>query len=277
MRVHHLNCGTMCPVGRRLIGANGGLLSRARLVAHCLLVELPSDGLLLVDTGFGFGDIEKPSRLGSARHLLSPVLDPLETALHQVEQLGFHPSDVRHIAITHLDIDHAGGLSDFPQARVHIMRAEHQDATSPQNRADAARYRAAQWAHGADFRLYDPRGEAWFGFEAVRELEGLPPEILMVPLTGHSRGHAGVAIDTGDGWLLHAGDAYFHRGEMDTREPYCPPGLQLAQKATGTDDVARLWNQRRLRALRREHGHEIEIICAHDPVELSRHRLNAAQ
>ena len=37
----------------------------------------------------------------------------------------------------------------------------------------------------------------------------------MVPLPGHTLGHAGVAIDTPDGWLLNAGDAYFYRHEMD--------------------------------------------------------------
>jgi glyoxylase-like metal-dependent hydrolase (beta-lactamase superfamily II) len=55
------------------------------------------------------------------------------------------------------------------------------------------------------------------GFEAVRDLDGLPPEILLVPLAGHTWGHSAVAIDTGDGWLLHAGDAYFFRGESAGR------------------------------------------------------------
>ena len=31
---------------------------------------------------------------------------------------------VRHILLTHLDFDHAGGLEDFPRARVHVMQAE---------------------------------------------------------------------------------------------------------------------------------------------------------
>lgn len=45
----------------------------------------------------------------------------------------------------------------------------------------------------------------------MRRLTGLPPEILALPLPGHSRGHAAIAVDTGHGWLVHAGDAYFHR------------------------------------------------------------------
>jgi glyoxylase-like metal-dependent hydrolase (beta-lactamase superfamily II) len=37
---------------------------------------------------------------------------------HQVQRLGFDPRDVRHIVLTHLDFDHAGGLDDFPHATV---------------------------------------------------------------------------------------------------------------------------------------------------------------
>lgn len=64
MRIHHLNCATMCPYGARLIQGQGGLFSRAYLVCRCLLVET-DQGLTLVDTGLGLGDIAGPKRLGS--------------------------------------------------------------------------------------------------------------------------------------------------------------------------------------------------------------------
>ena len=54
-------------------------------------------------------------------------------------------------------------------------------------------------------------GEPWMGVPAVRQLEGLPTEILALQMSGHSRGRAAIAVDTGHGWLVHAGDAYFHR------------------------------------------------------------------
>ena len=56
MRVHHLNCGTLCPHGRRLLAGEGGLLEPATVVCHCLLIET-DDGLVLVDTGFGVEDL----------------------------------------------------------------------------------------------------------------------------------------------------------------------------------------------------------------------------
>jgi hypothetical protein len=53
--------------------------------------------------------------------------------------------------------------------------------------------------------LYDDTGERWYEWPAIR----LPfaPEMWLVPLFGHTRGHCGVAIQMGSGWLFHVGDA----------------------------------------------------------------------
>ncbi len=64
MKIHHLNCGTCCPLGGRLFdGTSHGIL-RGHIVCHCLLVE-SSAGLILVDTGFGRGDVARPDRLSA--------------------------------------------------------------------------------------------------------------------------------------------------------------------------------------------------------------------
>lgn len=264
MRVHHLNCGTMCPRAGPLVNALG------RLVCHCLLVETEA-GLVLVDTGWGTEDVRDPERrLGRGLPLLlRPALDPSETALRQIEGLGFRAQDVRHVIVTHLDPDHAGGLSDFPWATVHLLEDELRAVTSPRRPNEWLRYRKAQWAHGPRWRRYRPGGAPWFGFESVRDLEGLPPEVLLVPLVGHTRGHTGVAVDTGQGWLLHAGDAYFHERELRRGALGSTPGLALMQLLDDVDSRARLRNQERLRALARDHGGEVRIFCAHDPIELA--------
>jgi glyoxylase-like metal-dependent hydrolase (beta-lactamase superfamily II) len=45
--------------------------------------------------------------------------DPEETAVKRVERLGYAAEDVKHVALTRLHFDHAGGLPDSPQAKVH--------------------------------------------------------------------------------------------------------------------------------------------------------------
>ena len=51
-----------------------------------------------------------------------------ETAAHQIAALGYSLDEVRHIVLTHLDLDHAGGMADFPRAQVHVLAAEHNAA-----------------------------------------------------------------------------------------------------------------------------------------------------
>jgi glyoxylase-like metal-dependent hydrolase (beta-lactamase superfamily II) len=270
MRIHHLSCGSLCPHGGRLIGGEGGPLSRADVICHCLLIE-SGDGLVLVDTGFGSGDARNPAQLGQPfRALLSPRPRLEETALAQVEALGFAATDVRHIVATHLDPDHAGGLPDFPQAEVHVFAPELAAALHPRLN-ERARYRRAHIAHGPRWVEHrsEAGGERWFGFESMRILPGLDVEVALIPLIGHSRGHTGVAVKDGERWLLHCGDAYFNHQQCAT-PPSCPPGMALFQRVLAADHGARTANTERLRELAAAHGDEVSLFCAHDPHELAR-------
>jgi len=268
MHIHHLNCGCMCPLGGALFdGFSQGLT--AQLVCHCLLIET-NQGLVLVDTGFGLQDVQSPySRLSPFFvHLNNIQFERKYTAIAQIEQLGFSKSDVRHIVLTHLDFDHAGGLEDFPEATVHVMQSEKEATQDRHGFVSSGRYRPKQWDEVKRWKFYMPGGEPWLGFEAVRDLAGLPPEILLIPLAGHTRGHAGVAIATGGGWLLHAGDAYFYRHEMDAANRHCTPGLQAYQWLMEVDREARLQNQDRLYALSCDRSSDVRMFCSHDAQEL---------
>jgi len=272
MRIRHLNCISTCPLGGALMDGHSHSL-HGRLSCHCLLVEAATS-LVLIDTGFGLQDVANPrSRLSRFfLTLLAPEFRIELTAVRQIAALGYDPRDVRHIVLTHLDFDHAGGLDDFPHATVHMLQVERDVAVSQRSLLDRMRYRPQQWSTRANWRTYSSRvGERWYGFDGVRDLAGLPPEILLVPLPGHTFGHAGVAVEkTGGQWLLQAGDAYFYHAEMDLERPRCTPGLRFYQWLMQQDGPARRANQQRLRALKREHGRAVQIISSHDVEEFER-------
>ena len=277
MRVHHLNCGCMCPLGGALFdGLSRGLT--ACLVCHCLLIETDANGLVLVDTGFGRRDVAQPERLSAFfRYFNNIKLENRYTALDQIERLGFKASDVRHILLTHLDFDHAGGLQDFPAARVHLMREEVDVARASRGWLGQRRFCRPQWDGITGWELYAQGGENWFGFESVRAVLGAEQEdIYLVPLRGHTAGHAGVAVRSSDGWLLLAGDAYFYRGEVYQPERHCTPGLRLYQRMMDTDHQARVNNQDRLRRLSVTRGADLRIFCSHDAKELEQAQARLA-
>lgn len=263
MRVRHINCATMCPrIGGRFISGERG--NPALLVCHVLLIESEA-GLVLVDTGFGVEDCETPlRRLGPSVIAMGARFDERETALHQVRNLGHDEKEVTHIIVTHLDLDHAGGIPDFPNATVHVMTKEHTAAMQRKKLLERSRYRPAHWRHGPRWKLHETGGERWNGFESVRALEGTTDDVLLVPLEGHTRGHAGVAVRADAGWLLHCGDAYFHANEVLGGK--APAGLEIFQRTMAIDDGLRRHNRRRLRELAR--GGDVRVFCAHSPDEL---------
>ncbi|HEX7666205.1 MAG TPA: MBL fold metallo-hydrolase [Polyangiaceae bacterium] len=271
LRVHHVSCGTMCPFGKCFVEGHGSPFATARIHCHVLVVET-NDGILLVDTGIGAKDVLDRKRLGFEFNFVSrPTLDPAETAIARIEALGFRQADVRHLVSTHLDVDHAGGLPDFPDAAVHVLEAELHAALESKH----DRYRQPQFEHGPKWQTYGAGGETWMGFEAVRPLTGTGDDVLLIPLPGHTPGQAGVAVRGENGWILHAGDAYFSHLEM-LPKPKTPLGLAIFQRRLAFDNALRLKNQERLRALVRDRSSEVRVVSAHCPVELRR-ELERAQ
>ena len=259
VKVHHLNCGTMRP---RLAPA---------LVCHVLLVET-ARGLVLVDSGFGLEDVRDPAgRLGGTRRLTRPVLDPAETAVRQVEGIGHSPGDVTAIVMTHLDSDHVGGLADFPGAVVHVTTSELGAALGPRTRLERNRYRTAQRAHAPTLVEHSPAaGDGWRGFTAV-ELDGITPGLVLIALPGHTRGHAAVAVDAGDRWVLHAGDAFYHHGQVDGSGS-APATLRRMERAVAHDWDLVQANHARLAEVAAGDDPSLLLVNSHDAALLERAR-----
>ena len=267
-KIHHLHCGTMCPNCAPLFGQKG---LKANLICHCLLVETDK-GLVLVDTGFGTQDyLHTKQRLGNVIDWVGTIQNDLSlTAIAQIQQLGFKPSDVKHILVSHLDFDHAGGISDFPQATVHILASEY-NATQNLNFKNKIRYKPSQFKNHRYWNfLESSHGETWFNFERVQGFNIFNDEILMIPLLGHTEGHCGIAIKQNNNWLLFCGDAYYSHRQLDPKNKL--PALDMTERLFATDNIQRITTLRKIQSLAQSQP-EIEIICAHDPLELKRYFL----
>ncbi|MBE3066097.1 MAG: MBL fold metallo-hydrolase [Chloroflexi bacterium] len=176
-----------------------------RIGAVCLLVET-NQGLLLVDTGLGLHDYTRPTRMmRDFMKVLRAERDPELAIVRQLARMGYKPEEVGHIVLTHLHLDHAGGLPDFPHAQVHVYRREYEALQHPRKLLEVA-YNKPDFAHGPLWNIHELNGEKWYNFDAV-QLPGIEPEVWLVPLPGHTSGHCGVALQTETGWIFHCGDA----------------------------------------------------------------------
>jgi len=180
------------------------------------LVEHPTAGLILVDTGF-HGSIaagsgaERNRNLGPVGRVLarSVRMSPEQTVAAQLRARGIDPADLAVIVMTHLHFDHASGLADFPGATVLVAEPEWQSA---RGRGGALRgYSVAQLDPALNYRTFDfnapgavPRG----AFAQTVDVFG-DGSVTLASTPGHSSGHLSVILRLSSREALIAGDAIY--------------------------------------------------------------------
>jgi N-acyl homoserine lactone hydrolase len=190
---------------------------------QCFLVEHPSAGAALIDTGFHASVAVTPrSNLGLVGSFLYRDVDmrPEQAAAAQLRERGIEPATVRTVIMTHLHPDHASAIVDYPEATFLVSSAEWEAAADAGQRDG---YVKRQFDHGFDYRLVD------FGSDAASSFSGFARSydvfgdgtVRVVFTPGHTNGHMSVVLRTANGEVLMAGDAMFmHRTLDDDHLPH---------------------------------------------------------
>ncbi len=227
---------------------------------HCVLV-LSGDEAVLIDSGIGMHDVRDP-----LRRVGSDVIDAAGfkflanvTAIRQLESRGLSASAVTDIVLTHCDTDHVGGLSDFPNARVHLASEEKENLDSGN-----PRYTRHQFSHGPNWQTYSENDSDFLGLPSRRIDTIADVDIRLVPLFGHTNGHCGVAICDNGASVLHIGDAYYLRDEL-TNENH--PISELATLRADNNQL-RMESLDKLRQLISRDGVDLTYFGYHDITEL---------
>lgn len=161
------------------------------------LIELPK-ALILVDTGWDAA-IRTDARKyeGFFNYFASPgFLPPGKAVTEHLEALGYKPSDLDYCILTHMDIDHAGGLALVRDAK-RILASESENKASE---GLHPRYLHRLWK-GIDIRTFPDREFDLLGDRSV----------TLIPMHGHSEGMTAVKVQGDDGFAIIAGDAGYGR------------------------------------------------------------------
>lgn len=222
------------------------------------LVHHPSAGPLLVDTGLHPSIATDPdANLGRlAASFTEPEVTKGEDVPARLRAKGIEPSTLRTVVMTHLHVDHASAVSEFPGAAFIVSKAEWEDATTGLLPI-LKYYRPQQFDHAFDFRTVDyeaPSINSFSTFGRSFDLFG-DGSVVLVSTPGHSAGHQSVVLQTGTGPFVIAGDAIFLEDQLD-------PGADLAARARDRHNYER--SIRELALYRREHP-SVTITPGHDP------------
>lgn len=159
--------------------------------------------VILVDTGF--------SASAAARRGLSLARHPLDC----LRAAGIETSAVTDVVITHLHWDHAGSLDEFPQASLHLQRAELEFATGPCMCEAIVRRPFDPHAVVSTVRaLYDGRLRLHDGDAEIA------PGITLHRIGGHTKGLQVVRVSTSRGPIVLASDAAHLWQNLLRRNPF---------------------------------------------------------
>ncbi|HRQ79007.1 MAG TPA: MBL fold metallo-hydrolase [Gemmatimonadaceae bacterium] len=188
------------PLWERRIPADAR--NRIPLGMRCLLVEHPSAGPVLIDTGVGNKEDAKFIDIYGIENTVPGHRTMLEAALAAA---GFAPEDVRVVINTHLHFDHAGGntsrdeegaiVPSFPNARYLVHGREMHYATHTNERT-AASYFARNWD------VLGERGQ----LELVEHGVELLPGVQMRHTPGHTPWHQSIVLTSAGETAVFLGD-----------------------------------------------------------------------
>lgn len=195
---------------------------------------------VLVDTG------SAPQTMAARGH------DHLRSPADALAGIGIRPGEVSDIITTHLHWDHAGNIEDFPEAALHVQRAELAHATGPSMCSGFLRRpydlpQVSQWLR----ELYRGRVSCHDGDDEIA------PGISVHHVGGHTPGMQVVRVSTARGQVVLASDAVHYYENLADENPF--PVLVSAIDYIGAQ-----------RAVSRLADGPDHIIPGHDPLVRTR-------
>src|SRR4051794_16697935 len=221
MKVHAIQTGSVRIKTAQVEGRGRGLRRRLRgfadrhwtdwLPTYVWVVDHP-EGIIVVDTGQG-------THLRESGRALHPYhrwqvafrIEAEQEIGPQLRAIGIGPRDVKRVVLTHLHVDHDGGLAHFPQTEILVSRGEIATARGWKGRLRG--YLPQRWPTWFDPVPLDLARDAYGPFPASTRLTAAG-DVVAVTTPGHTADHVSVVVeDQGTTYFL-AGDASYDQQLM---------------------------------------------------------------
>ena len=220
MRVHAIQTGRVKIKASQVVGRGHGLMRQfAPLIDSEWSAWLPTfayaiehrDGVILVDTGASAAAKSLPRWHPYFRNAVRFDIEPDEEAGPQLRAIGIGSGDVRRVVMTHLHIDHDGGLGRSRTAKFWSAPASLSARPgSPAGFAAICRNAGLR----PSIRNLSSSTPADYGPFARSKRLTADGAIVAVATPGHTPDHLSVIVEDGDKAIFIAGDASYSEATM---------------------------------------------------------------
>lgn len=265
-KVHALRTGSVRIKRSQMSGRGRGLARAGHVLVdrewsdwvpiHAWLIE-HEEGPILVDTGetARVHDRGYHPRWHPFYRLASQFqVAPGDEIGPQLREIGVRPRDIRHLVITHLHTDHAGGLEHMVGTRAWLHPLELKRATGIGGKVQG--YLPHRWP-----KWWSPEPLRFQPLAVGPFQEGMPltnrGDVVVVPTPGHTPGHVSVIVRTDP--------AIFIAGDTSYTEDLLTQGV--VDGVSPDETVARETNQRILALARQQ---PMVYLPSHDPSSADR-------
>ncbi len=170
-----------------------------------------SDGVIVVDTGAATHLTSLPRWHPFFQFSVRFDIEPEQEIGPQLKNRGIGARDVTTVVLTHMHVDHDGGLAHFPHSRILVSGDE---LTRTAGIAGAIRGdlpdRWPKWLDPQSI-VWQPSACGHFACSASITSTG---DIIAVPTPGHTPGHVSVVVRDGAEQIMLAGDTSYLESTM---------------------------------------------------------------
>lgn len=194
-----------------------------RIPVPAFLVEHPGVGPMLIDTGLHPSVAVDPKQNLTrlfAYYYRGLKMNAEQAVPAQLRARGLDAADIRFVLMTHMHVDHASAISEFPESTF-VLSKQEWDLLESGKLTEG--YVKRQYDFGFDYRTFDfdsPGTESFASFGRSFDLFG-DGSMRAVFTPGHTHGHTSYVLRLRDREVLIACDAsYTERTLEESVLPY---------------------------------------------------------
>jgi N-acyl homoserine lactone hydrolase len=215
MRIHAIQTGRVRVKQAQIEGRGHGTWRQLQPIlsqewaewspTYAWAIEHP-EGVIVVDTGAAAHLKSLPRWHPYFQLSVRFDIEPEQEVGPQLRDRGIGARDVKTVVLTHMHIDHDGGVAHFPHSRIVVSGDEL--ARTSGIRGAILGYLPNRWP-----KWFDPQPLAWQPMPYGPFMRSAPltatGDVVAVPTPGHTPSHLSVIVRNADAQIMFAGDASY--------------------------------------------------------------------